>query len=173
MASWDLEERGLRWRLPQWQSLEEEMGVVLCKRPHRAYLFSWFCTIVPLPGLFGLMSLLLSISFFLLVIKQVFFFFFSSAEYFPFSSSSSSSSLSWLSRGMGGMRDRGVYVPPGRKAHWSSPTLIMYTEHEWKMRGPIGFMLFKDVRRLLHGMVDKGSDVDICIPRRQHSSRHC
>lgn len=64
MASWDLEERGLLWRLPQWQSLEEEMGVVLCKRPHRAYLFSWFRTIVPPPGLFGLMSLLLSISFF-------------------------------------------------------------------------------------------------------------
>lgn len=169
MASWDLEERGWLWLLPQWQSLEEEMGVVLCKRPHRAYLFSWFLTIVPLPGLFGLMSLLLNICFFLLVIKQGFFFL--GAMYFP--SSSSSSSLSWFSRGIGGKRDRGVCVPAGRKAHWSSPTLIIYSEHEWKMRGPIGSLLFKDIRRLLHGMVDGGLDVDFCIPRRWHSSRHC
>lgn len=65
MTSRDLEERGWLRLLPQWQSLEEKMGVVLCKRPHRACLFSGFLTRVPLPGLFGLMSLLLNICVFL------------------------------------------------------------------------------------------------------------
>lgn len=32
-------EGGWLWFLPLWQGLEEEMGVVLCKRPHWAYLF--------------------------------------------------------------------------------------------------------------------------------------
>lgn len=51
MTSRDLEERGWLRLLPQWQSLEEKMGVVLCKRPHRACLFSGFLNIVPLAWL--------------------------------------------------------------------------------------------------------------------------
>lgn len=82
--------------------------MVLCKRPHQAYLFSRFLIIVPLPGLFGLMSLLLSIHFFfLLVIKKVF-----------------------------------------------SKCREFLSVHEWKMCGPVGTLLFKDIRRLLHGIKD-------------------
>lgn len=69
MASWDLEEGGWLWLLPQWQSLEEEMGVVFFARGlirHISSRGSYFLTLVPLPGLFGLMSLLLNICFFYL-----------------------------------------------------------------------------------------------------------
>lgn len=161
MASWDLEEGGWLCLLPQWQSLEEEMGVVLCKRPHRAYIFSRLLFPYPSPTawLVWLDEPAAKHLFFLLVIKQGF------CRSWDFPSSSS-----WLSRGIGGKRDRGVCVPPGRKAHWSSP---IYSEHEWKMRGPIGSLLFKDIRRLLHGMIDEGLNVDFFILRRLNLFSQC
>lgn len=88
------------------------MGVVLCKRPHRACLFSRFLTIVPLPGLFGLMSLLLNICGFffpfVLVIKR------------DFSQLLSICLLLLAYPGSPGgseKRDRGICVPAGWKAH--------------------------------------------------------
>lgn len=103
MASWDLEEGGWLWLLPQWQGLEEEMGVVLCKRPHRAYLFSrfFFPSRSPTAWLVWLdESAAKHLFFFLLVIKH---FFFCRSTSLPLLHPGTG-----LSRGIGGKRDRGL-----------------------------------------------------------------
>lgn len=84
------------------------MGVVLCKRPHRAYLSSRLLSAYPSPTawLVWLDESAAKHLCFLLVIKRGFF---AGAEHFP--------SSSWLSRGIGGKRDGGVCVPAGMKAH--------------------------------------------------------
>lgn len=154
MASWDLEEGGWLWLLPQWQSLEEEMGVVLCKRPHRAYLFSRFLFPSPSPTawLVWLDESAAKHLFFLLIIKQGFL-------------QELSISLLLLHPGSpGGLEGREtegfVFLLVGRLIEVLPPWLYTVSMNV-KCVGPLGSLSFKDIRRLQHGMVDECLDVSL------------
>lgn len=102
-------EGGWLWFLPLWQGLEEEMGVVLCKRPHWAYLFLRLLFPSPRPNAWQFWldeSAAKHFFFFLHAISTIS----AEAEYFP-------SSSSWSVGSPGGLMERqtqGLFLSVGR-----------------------------------------------------------